>query len=119
MAGEDGVACFEEAHEFVATEVDADLAQIFTDFTMNGMYGREAIPVGIRQLCAVAALTVLQRDDQLAAHIRVALRHNPPEIVREVIVQMAMYGGFPIVFSVMKVLRGVLAEDELRPEAGD
>ena len=119
MAGEDGVARFEQAHEYWVTEVDADLAEIFTDFTMNGMYGREVLPVGTRQLCAVAALTVLQRNDELTSHIRVALRHNPSEVVREVIVQMAMYGGFPVVLSAMKILRGVLAEDELRPEAGD
>jgi 4-carboxymuconolactone decarboxylase len=119
MAGEDGVARFEQVHEFWEAEVDPDLARIFTDFTMNGMYGRQVLPIGTRQLCAVAALTVLQRDDQLASHLRVALRHNPHEFVREVIVQMAMYGGFPVVLSAMKVLRGVLAEDEFCSEAGD
>lgn len=116
MAGDDGPAKFEQVHEFWETEVDADLARIFTDFTMNGMYARRVLPVAMRQLCAVAALTVLQRDEQLAAHVRVALRTNPPELVREVILQMAMYGGFPVVLTAMKILRDVLAEGEVATE---
>jgi 4-carboxymuconolactone decarboxylase len=83
---------------------------------MNGMYARRVLPVAMRQLCAVAALTVLQRDEQLAAHVRVALRTNPPELVREVILQMAMYGGFPVVLTAMKILRDVLAEGEVATE---
>jgi 4-carboxymuconolactone decarboxylase len=115
MGGEQGAAGFEAYHELWAEEVDEDLAAIFTDFTMNGMYARRVLPVATRQLCAVAALTVLQREDQLASHMRVALRHNPPELVKEVVVQMAMYGGFPAMLGAMDVLRGILAEEPSQP----
>jgi 4-carboxymuconolactone decarboxylase len=111
MGGERGVEGVEAYHRMWAEEVDEDLASIFTDFTTNGMYARRVLPVATRQLCAVAALTVLQRDDQLESHLRVALRHNPPEVVREVIVQMAMYGGFPTTLSAIAILRRILAED--------
>ena len=119
MAGDDGVARFEAVHEGWAQEVDPDLARIFTDFTTNGMYARTVLPFDTRELCAVAALTVLQRDEQLRAHISLALRANPPEVVREVIVQMAMYGGFPVTLSALEVLKGVLAQADQAPDAVD
>lgn len=115
MGGERGVEGFEAYHEMWAEEIDEDLAKIFTDFTMNGMYARRVLPVATRQLCAVAALTVLQREDQLAQHMRVALRTNPPELVREVVVQMAMYGGFPAMLTATKILRQVIAESDSAP----
>jgi 4-carboxymuconolactone decarboxylase len=119
MGGERGVEGFEAYHEMWAAEIDEDLARIFTDFTMNGMYARRVLPVATRQLCAVAALTVLQREDQLASHMRVALRTNPPEVVREVIVQMAVYGGFPTMLTATRILREILAENESPDGAPD
>jgi alkylhydroperoxidase/carboxymuconolactone decarboxylase family protein YurZ len=94
------------------TRVDEGWARLFNDFVINGMYSRGVLPTPVRELCAVAALTVLARTDELDAHIRIALRSNPPEHVREVILQMAVYGGVPVALGGIRALERALEEDE-------
>jgi alkylhydroperoxidase/carboxymuconolactone decarboxylase family protein YurZ len=94
------------------TRADEGWARLLTDFVMNGMYSRGVLPTSVRELCAVAALTVLARTDELEAHIRMALRSNLPEQVREVILQMAVYGGVPVALEGVRALERVLEEDE-------
>jgi alkylhydroperoxidase/carboxymuconolactone decarboxylase family protein YurZ len=89
--------------------VDADWARIINAFIINGLYSRDVLPTSTRELCAVAALTVLQRTEELTTHIRIALRSNPPEQVREVILQMAVYGGMPVALDAMRVFEAVTA----------
>jgi 4-carboxymuconolactone decarboxylase len=93
-----------------AERVDDDWAHIISDFIINGMYSRNVLPTATRELCAVAALTVLQRMDELSAHIRIALRSNPEHIVREVILQMCVYGGIPVTTNAMRLFESILAE---------
>jgi 4-carboxymuconolactone decarboxylase len=92
-----------------AADVDPDWADLM-DGWVWGMYSRGVLPHKTRELRAVAALTVLQRTVELKAHIRIALRFNTVEEVREVILQMALYGGMPVALDTIKLLREVLAE---------
>ena len=101
-----------------ADRADADWAQIMTDFVVNGMYARGILSTSIRELCAVAALTVLQRTEELRMHLRIALRTNPLEQVREVVLQMSVYGGIPVTVSTMRLLEEVLAEPEFAAGRG-
>jgi 4-carboxymuconolactone decarboxylase len=91
--------------------VDEDWAKIISDFVINGMYSRGVLPTAVRELCAVAALTAIGRMDELKAHIRIALRSNPPEHVREAILQMSVYGGVPAAQSGMRLFEQVIAEN--------
>ena len=47
-----------------AERVDADWARIMSEFIINGCYSRNILPTDVRELCAVAALTVLNRTDE-------------------------------------------------------
>jgi 4-carboxymuconolactone decarboxylase len=94
----------------LATRVDDSWAHIHHDYVMNGMYSRGALSTATRELCAVAALTVLGHPEELEPHIRFALRGNPAEHVREAILQMSVYGGVPVALNAMRIFDKVIAE---------
>jgi alkylhydroperoxidase/carboxymuconolactone decarboxylase family protein YurZ len=110
LFGEGGHARMERSAQHMAERVDESFARIHNDYVMNGMYSRGVLPTNIRELCAVAALTLLGHADELGPHIRFALRGNPPEHVREVIVQMSVYGGVPVTLNGLRIFDEVVAE---------
>ena len=90
---------------------DADLARELSTFFVGVLYSREVIPQATRELCAVASLTVLNRNHELRAHIHAALNVGAPrEAIAEVIFQQVTYGGMPVVVEALQALRDVLVE---------
>jgi len=90
---------------------DKGLAKDLSLFITGQMYSREKIPHTTRQLVTVAALTVLERSEELKLHIYAALNVGlDPQEVAEVIFQCGIYGGMPIVNNALKILREVLQE---------
>lgn len=88
---------------------DHGLAKELSIFVTGQMYARERIPHTIRQLVTVAALTVLQRIEELKLHIHAALNVGcSVEELAEVIFQMAIYGGVPVTNMGLKALKEVL-----------
>src|ERR1039458_3922055 len=109
MFGDGGDDFMESHNRGWADQVDADWARIMNEYLMEGLYSRDVLPTSTRELCAVAALTVLGRTDELKAHLRIALRTNPPEQVREVVLQMSVYGGMPVALHALKLYDSVMA----------
>ena len=90
---------------------DKGLAKDLSLFITGQMYAREKIPHTTRQLVAVAALTVLERPEELKLHIYAALNVGcDPRDVAEVIFQCGIYGGMPVVNSALKILKEVLQQ---------
>ncbi len=90
---------------------DKNLAVDMSLFITGQVYAREKIPHPTRQLVTVAALTVLGRTEELKLHIQAALNVGcSKEEVAEVIFQMMIYGGVPVVNQALQVLRRVLKE---------
>jgi 4-carboxymuconolactone decarboxylase len=95
---------------------DKDLAKEISMFYTGKLYAREKIPHRTRQLVTVAALTVLERTEELKLHLQAALNVGcTPREVAEVIFQMATYGGVPVVNNALNVFRTVLQENGLWP----
>jgi 4-carboxymuconolactone decarboxylase len=90
---------------------DTGLAKDLSLFITGQMYARQRIPHPTRQLAAVAALTALERTEELRLHIWAALNVGcPAQDVAEVIFQTGIYAGMPVVNQALKVLREVLDE---------
>lgn len=90
---------------------DKELAKHFSMFYAGRLYSREVLTQRERELCAVGALTVLERGRELKMHIAAALNVGAkPNEVAEVIFQMATYGGMPIMVEGMFALKEVLVE---------
>jgi len=90
---------------------DKGLARDLSMFITGQMYARERIPHATRQLISVAALTVLERTEELKLHLYGALNVGcSPRDVAEVMFQCGIYGGMPVVNQGLKILREVLQE---------
>jgi len=95
---------------------DKELAKELSLFVTGKLYAREKISHRTRQLVTVAALTVLERTEELKMHLHAAVNVGcTPKEVAEVIFQMATYGGVPVVNSALKCFRTVLEEKGLWP----
>lgn len=92
-------------------EFDPELARHMSMYYTGRLYSREVISQKQRELCAVAALTILDKPAELEAHIRAAMRVGASKAeVAEVIFQMSTYGGVPIMVEGLRKLKEVLDE---------
>lgn len=89
-----------------------DLARYTIEFPFGDIYQRPSLDLQRRELVTVAALTALGHcQPQLAVHLHGALNVGcKPEEVIEVIIQMAVYAGFPAALNGMFVAKTVFAE---------
>lgn len=90
---------------------DPELASTFSKFFVGGLYQREVLSQRERELCAVAALTVMRARGELRLHVHAA--RNKGATVREiaeVVFQMVTYGGAPATVQGLQVLRDALLE---------
>ena len=100
--------------------LDPRLARELSLFFAGRLYSRAVLSQRQRELCAVAALTVLARANELYAHVHAALNVGATRReVAEVIFQQVTYGGMPVVAEGLAVLRRVLEErGEWSPRPG-
>lgn len=99
---------------------DRGLAKDLSLFITGQMYAREIIPHPVRQMVAVAALTVLEKSEELELHLLAALNVGcKPRELAEVIFQTAVYGGVPAMNQGLKTLRKVLQDQGLWPLADE
>jgi len=92
-----------------------DLARYVVEFPFGDIYMRPGLDLKSRQIATVAALTALgTAQPQLKIHLRAALNVGctQAELV-EVVMQMAVYAGFPAALNGMTLLKEVLAESSL------
>ncbi len=90
---------------------DKDLARELSMFFTGKLYSREVNSQKQRELCAVASITVLNRQNEVRAHIHAALNVGATrQEVAEVIFQQVTYGGMPVVVEALEVFKRVLEE---------
>lgn len=88
---------------------DKGLAKDLSLFITGQMYARGVLPHPVRQLVTVAALTVLERTEELKLHLQAGLNVGcEPRELAEAIFQTAVYGGVPAMNQGLKALRDVL-----------
>lgn len=89
-------------------DIAPDMSRFVVEFPYAEIYTRGEVDLKTRELCTVAALTVLGTIPQLKDHINAALNvgNTPTEIV-EIIMQMSAYCGFP------KSINGIVAAKEV------
>ena len=98
--------------------VDPQWQDLFQDYVARGMYQRSVLDPKTRELCAVAALTVLNQHGALGRHVLSALDFGASrEEVMEVILQMSVYGGFPATQAALATFRATLMQVEVEEEA--
>ncbi|MEM9536436.1 MAG: carboxymuconolactone decarboxylase family protein [Cyanobacteria bacterium P01_A01_bin.3] len=101
-----------EAGERVIAGLQAvapDLAHYVIEFAFGDIYTRPALSLKAREIATIAALTALgNAREQLKVHIQAALNVGcSHEEIVEVVMQMAIYAGFPAAINGMSVVKEV------------
>ena len=93
-------------------DIAPDLARYVIEFAFGDVYSRPGLDLKPREIAAVAALTTLgNATPQLKVHIHGALNVglSRQEVV-EIIIQMAVYAGFPAAINGMFAAKEVFQE---------
>ena len=92
--------------------ISPDLAKYTIEFPFGDIYQRPGVDLKSRELATIAALIALGNcQPQLNVHINGALNVGcKPEEIVEVIIQMAVYAGFPAALNGMFVAKEVFIE---------
>ncbi|MBL6276445.1 4-carboxymuconolactone decarboxylase [Micromonospora fiedleri] len=94
-------------------EFTADFQDLITRYAWGEIWTRDGLDRRTRSCITLAVLATLHHDEELAMHVRAALRNGlTPQEVREVLLQVAVYAGVPAANRAFKV-----AQETLRQEA--
>ncbi len=93
-------------------DIAPDFARYLVEFPFGDIYARPGLDLKSREIATVAALTALgNAGPQLRVHIAAALHVGcTREEIVEVIMQMAVYAGFPAALNGLFAARDVFGE---------
>jgi 4-carboxymuconolactone decarboxylase len=94
-----------------ADEFSRPLQDLVTSFAWGQVWTREELPPRTRSLVNLAMLAALNRPHELRIHLRGAVNNGcTNEEIREVLLQTAVYCGFPAAIDAFRAAREVLVE---------
>ncbi len=93
-------------------DIAPDLGRYVIEFAFGDIYSRPGLDVKSREIATVSALTALgNAAPQLKVHIHAALNVGcTREEIVEIIIQMAVYAGFPAALNGMAAAKEVFKE---------
>lgn len=105
-----------DAHVDRAIEQTTDFSAPFQDFITRVAWGsvwtRDGLDRRMRSAITLAVLTALGRENEIAMHVRAALRNGlTPEEIGEVLLHTAVYAGVPAANAAFAIAQRVLEED--------
>ncbi|MBJ2157804.1 carboxymuconolactone decarboxylase family protein [Variovorax sp. IB41] len=95
-------------------DIAPDFARLLIEFPFGDIYSRPGLDLRSREIAVVAALTAMgNAAPQLKVHIQGALNVGVTRTeVIEIIMQMAVYAGFPAALNGISAAREVFAADD-------
>jgi 4-carboxymuconolactone decarboxylase len=82
-----------------------------TRYAWGDVWSRPGLSRAERSMVTLAMLAALQHENELAMHVRAALRNGlSPEQIQEVLLQVAVYAGVPAANRAFAVAQRVLSE---------
>ena len=95
------------------------LQELVTTYCWGWTWGREGLPRRDRSLINLAMISILNRHNELKAHIRGALNNGlSKEEIREVLLQVGIYGGVPAMVDSFRLANEAFAEIEAEEADG-
>lgn len=91
-------------------EFSGELGEYVIKHGFSDMYTNEALDQRARKIATLASLVTSGNQPQLGWHIRGALENNlmNKDEIRELIIQMTIYIGYPAAFNAMKTMNETL-----------
>ena len=96
--------------------ISPEFADLLIEFPFGDVYSRPGLDLKSREIATVAALTAMgTTTPQLKVHVHGALNVgcSPQEII-EVMIQMAVYAGFPAALNGLFVAKEVFDERKIK-----
>jgi 4-carboxymuconolactone decarboxylase len=95
-------------------EISPDLVRCLVEFPFGDIYSRPGLDLKTREMLTVAALVVLGYPQaELNQHIRGAMNVGcAREEILEIILQMAVYAGFPAALEAVKTAAAAFGGEE-------
>ena len=95
------------------TPLTAEFQDLITRLAWGEIWTRPAIDHGTRRLLTVAMLIAGNREAELKMHLRAALEHGvAADLLKEVILQSAVYCGVPAANSAFALLSELTADTD-------
>jgi 4-carboxymuconolactone decarboxylase len=93
------------------TDFTRDFQELITRYAWGEIWARPGLDRKMRSCITLTALVALGRDEELALHVRAALRNGlSADEVKEVLLQTAIYCGVPAANAAFAVAQRVLDE---------
>ena len=93
------------------TAFTAPFQDLITRYAWGEVWGRPGLSRAERSMITLTALAALRQDEELALHVRGAVRNGlTPEQITEVLLQVAIYAGVPAANRAFAVAQRVLAD---------
>lgn len=97
---------FSEADDF-----SMPMQEMVTEHAWGTVWARPDLDRRSRSILNLGMLAALNRQDELAGHIRVALKNGVSKVeIRECLLQVAVYAGMPAGMTGFKIARQVFNE---------
>jgi 4-carboxymuconolactone decarboxylase len=94
------------------TPFTAPFQDLITRYAWGEIWSRPGLSRAERSMITLTALAVLRQEQELAMHVRAALRNGlTPEQIQEVLLQVAVYAGVPAANRAFAVAQAVLAAE--------
>lgn len=94
-----------------ATPLTEPFQDFITRYAWGEIWSRPGLSRAERSMITLTALVVLRQEQELAMHLRAALRNGvTPDQIREVLLHTAVYAGVPAVNRAFAIAREVLPE---------
>ncbi len=93
------------------TSFTADFQDLITRYAWGEVWARPGLDRRTRSCITLTALTALNHHEELAMHVRAALRNGlTPDEIKEVLLQSAIYCGVPAANRAFAIAQDVLDE---------
>jgi len=107
---------FVERSLATATDFNRPMQELVTEYCWGAVWGRDELPRKIRSMLNLAMISVLNRPHELRMHLRGALRNGVSrEEIREILMQVAIYGGVPAGVDAFRNAQEVFKEVDSAP----
>ena len=85
--------------------------EMLNEYCWGTVWGREELPRKTRSMLNIAMIAILNRQHEFRAHLKGALTNGVSrDEIREILMQVAIYGGMPAAVDSFRVAREVFAE---------
>ncbi|UWU68535.1 carboxymuconolactone decarboxylase family protein [Bradyrhizobium sp. NC92] len=85
--------------------------EMLNEYCWGTVWGREELPRKTRSMLNIAMIAILNRQHEFRAHLKGALTNGVTrEEIREILMQVAIYGGMPAAVDSFRIAREVFAE---------